>query len=143
MEIIRLSLPSPKSLRGELELCREALRWLGIVKLQDRAGERVASLSYGHRKLVELVRAAAGRPVLLLLDEAVAGLTDAEKQEFKALIRGLRDAGVAILLVEHDMDFVMELSDEVIVMNFGRKIAEGVAAAVQNDEEVLAAYLGV
>jgi branched-chain amino acid transport system permease protein len=141
--MIRVALPLRGAIREELELRSKAARWLSVVGLGDRAGDRVDSLPYGHRKLVELARAAVAKPTLLLLDETAAGLNAAEKREFKALIRRLRDSGVTVLLVEHDMDFVMELSDEVLVVNFGRKIAEGVPSVVQKDEEVLAAYLGV
>ena len=139
----RAALPLPGAIQEELALRREAYHWLRIVELETHAEDRVTALSYGHRKLVELVRAAAANPSLLLLDEAAAGLNDAEKQGFKRLIRRLRDSGTTILLVEHDMDFVMELSDEVLVVNFGRKIAEGIPGAVRKDPEVLAAYLGV
>lgn len=143
LEMIRAALPLPGSISEELRLRREAGRWLDIVGLTNRAGEWVAALPYGHRKLVELARAAAAYPTFLLLDEAAAGLNDAEKRDFKILIHHFREAGVTILLVEHDMDFVMELSDEVVVVNLGKKIAEGSPSAVQKDAEVLVAYLGV
>jgi branched-chain amino acid transport system permease protein len=143
LEMAGAGLPLPAAIHEELDLRREAGHWLERVGLEHRAEARPTALPYGHRKLVELARAAAARPAFLLLDEAAAGLNDAEKQAFKALIRQLRGSGATILLVEHDMDFVMELSDEVLVVNFGRKIAEGSPSAVRKDPEVLAAYLGV
>ncbi|OGA92581.1 MAG: hypothetical protein A3G27_01345 [Betaproteobacteria bacterium RIFCSPLOWO2_12_FULL_66_14] len=143
MEFIRAALPTPGALAQEQALQAEARRWLRAVQLDASADEQVAALPYGHRKLVELVRAAAAGPALLLLDEAAAGLNNAEKQDFKRLIRQLRESGTTILLVEHDMDFVMEISDEVIVVNFGRKIADGSPDVVRSNREVLEAYLGV
>ena len=129
--------------RGEEgRLFAEAGLQLARVGLGD-AAERVAdSLALGQQRIVELARALCLDPALLLLDEPAAGLRLHEKQELAALLRGLSAEGTAILLVEHDMDFVMRLTDRLVVMEFGRKLAEGSAAAVRADPLVVAAYLG-
>jgi branched-chain amino acid transport system permease protein len=91
---------------------------------------------------VELARALVAEPRLLLLDEPAAGLNQIEKREFRDTIAALRQQGLTVVLIEHDMDFVMGLSDEVLVMNFGSKLAEGTPSDIQQDEAVLTAYLG-
>jgi branched-chain amino acid transport system permease protein len=104
---------------------REALRWLARVGLAERAFDPAGQLSLGQQRLVEVARALLADPILLALDEPAAGLRRPEKQALAALLRRLRDEGLTILIVEHDMDFVMSLVDRLVVMDFGRKIAEG------------------
>ncbi len=99
-------------------------------------------LSYGEQRRVEIARALAGGARLLLLDEPAAGLNPSETRELAALVQGLAAEGMTVVLVEHDMDMVMTISDHIVVMNFGRKICEGTPAAVQNDRAVQEAYLG-
>jgi branched-chain amino acid transport system permease protein len=100
------------------------------------------SLPLGTQRILEIARALAADPVLLVLDEPAAGLRRQEKMALGQLLRKLRDGGVTILIVEHDMDFVMKLVDRLVVMNFGSKLIEGVPADVRADERVQAAYLG-
>ncbi len=126
----------------EARLFAEAHRQLARVGLAALAGEPARSLALGQQRVVEIARALCLDPVLLLLDEPAAGLRHAEKLELAALLRTLRSQGVTVLLVEHDMDFVMNLTDRLVVMNFGAKLAEGPAAAIGRDPVVIEAYLG-
>ena len=100
------------------------------------------SLALGQQRILEIARALCTDPTLLLLDEPAAGLRLKEKEALADLIRQLKGEGMSVLLVEHDMDFVMGLTDRLVVMEFGSKIAEGLPAEIQNNEAVLAAYLG-
>jgi branched-chain amino acid transport system permease protein len=115
---------------------------LDFVGLADRAGALAASLPYGHQRMVEIARALAGNPALLLLDEPAAGLNLTEKQALGQLLGRLRGLGMTLLLIEHDMDLVEQVADRITVLNFGKRIADGTPAEVLRHPEVVAAYLG-
>jgi len=135
-----LRLPSFR--RHERAAVAQARAALVQVGLQDRADLPAGALPYGDQRRLEIARAMAAAPRLLLLDEPAAGLNPAETTALAVLVRQLRDAGTTILLVEHDMGFVMDISDVVTVLNFGRRIFEGPPAAVRQEPVVIEAYLG-
>jgi branched-chain amino acid transport system ATP-binding protein len=129
--------------REEQEIRRKALDLLGLFDLQHRALEPADCLSYGHQRHLEIVRALAAAPKVLLLDEPAAGLNPQEKRELAQSIRQIRDRfGVAILLIEHDMGLVMEICEQITVLDHGTIIAHGPPKTIQNDPTVITAYLG-
>ncbi|MGY4228844.1 ABC-type branched-subunit amino acid transport system ATPase component/ABC-type branched-subunit amino acid transport system permease subunit [Bradyrhizobium sp. USDA 4503] len=126
----------------EARLLAEAARQIARVGLSDQIDQLAGSLSLGQQRIVEIARALCVDPMLLLLDEPAAGLRHMEKQRLAALLRQLRDGGMSVLLVEHDMGFVMDLADRIVVLDFGTKIAEGTPAAIKRNPDVIKAYLG-
>jgi branched-chain amino acid transport system ATP-binding protein len=129
--------------REEAEIERKAYNLLQLFDLQDRANEPANCLSYGHQRHLEIVRALAAEPKVLLLDEPAAGLNSQEKRELAQAIRRIRsDFGVSILLIDHDMGLVMEICEQIIVLDHGVTIAQGSPSTVQSDPTVIAAYLG-
>jgi len=132
----------PRVVAGERAGREEAAELLGFVGLETWADAAADALPYGALKRLEIARALATRPQLLLLDEPAAGLNPTETQEVHALIAKLARGGITVVLVEHNMRLVMGVSDRILVLDYGRRLAEGSAAAVRNDPRVIEAYLG-
>lgn len=128
--------------RDEKKLKDKALEYLDILNLTKYANSSAKSLPFGLQRQIEIVRAIASNPKLLLLDEPAAGLNPYETTELADNIVKILKLGITILLIEHDMNFVMSLSDKIVVLNFGEKIAEGTPSEIQNNQKVISAYLG-
>jgi len=132
-----------KRMRHEEQAIREsALEHLEFVGLLEKRDALADNLSLGEQKLLEVARALATEPALLLLDEPAGGLNDRETEQLSRRILAIRDRGITILLVEHDINLVMNISDEIVVINYGQKIAEGPPGAIKDNRDVIDAYLG-
>lgn len=128
--------------REERTIVEKSFEKLALIGLADKAMKTANNLPYGQQKMLEIARAIALEPELLLLDEPAAGLNSTETRELVDIIYNLRDQGVTIILVEHDMETVMEIADKLVVLDFGNKLAEGTPYEIQNNQEVITAYLG-
>ena len=133
----------PRSRRDEKDSMEKAHELLRFIGLDHRTEQMAKNLPYGDQRRLEIARALALNPKVLLLDEPAAGFNPQEKVELGELIRKIRDRGFAVLLIEHDMSLVMKISDRISVLDFGQKIAEGAPSEIQNSQRVIDAYLGV
>ncbi|KAA2261612.1 ABC transporter ATP-binding protein [Solihabitans fulvus] len=133
----------PRHHREEREAVERGMALLEFVGIADRAADKAKNLPYGYQRRLEIARALATEPKLLCLDEPAAGFNPAEKEELMGLIRKIRGDGYTVLLIEHDMRLVMGVTDRIVVLEFGKKIAEGVPAEIRDNPAVIAAYLGV
>ncbi|MCD1284956.1 MAG: ABC transporter ATP-binding protein [Brevibacterium sp.] len=133
---------TPRHYREEKQIITRGMELLEFVGIADRAFDKSKDLPYGYQRRLEIARALATDPKLLCLDEPAAGFNPVEKEELMELIRTVRDEGYTVLIIEHDMKLVMGVTDRIVVLEFGKKIADAVPAAIREDPAVIAAYLG-
>ena len=140
--LLACSLRMPWSRKEELHIRKAALKWLEFTGISELADVTAGNISFGKGRLLEIARALAVEPEIILMDEPAAGLNSRETLGLAKLIRRIRNLGITVVLVEHDMDLVMEICDRLLVLNLGRKLAEGTPQEIQENREVIAAYLG-
>jgi branched-chain amino acid transport system ATP-binding protein len=140
--LFHAALALPLAAREDREVSQTAWEMLEVTGLRRRAQDLARDLPFGQQRLLEIARALAARPAILLLDEPTAGLSVQEARDLVALIRRLRADGATFVVIEHNMDVVMEAADRVVVLDYGEKLAEGPPQAIQRDPRVIAAYLG-
>lgn len=140
--ILACALKLPGHIREERAIRERAMRWLDFVGIADMARIQAGNLPFGKGRLLEIARAMALEPYIILMDEPAAGLNSRETAELASLIRKVRESGITVALVEHDMELVMDVCDHILVLNLGRKLAEGSPREIQENPAVIAAYLG-
>ena len=136
------SFKAPWAIKEEHRIREEAHEWLRFVGIEQLADVQASNLPFGKGRMLEIARAMACKPRLILMDEPAAGLNSQETVGLAELIRKIRDLGVTVVLVEHDMELVMDICDRIVVLNLGQKLAEGTPREIQDNHEVIAAYLG-
>ncbi len=140
--LLSCSLKMPWAMKEESRIREGALRWLEFTGITDLVDVVAGNLPFGKGRLLEIARAMAVEPRIILMDEPAAGLNSQETLVLARLIRSIRDMGITVVLVEHDMELVMDICDRIVVLNLGRKLAEGTPREIQDNHEVIAAYLG-
>lgn len=133
---------TPGNREEERRIRKQALQWLEFTGIADLADMKAGNLSFGKGRMLEIARAMALEPRIILMDEPAAGLNNRETGELASLIRKIRESGVTVVLVEHDMELVMDVCDSILVLNLGRRLAEGTPREIQENQAVIAAYLG-
>lgn len=136
------SFKAPWTTKEERRIRDEAYEWLRFVEIDDLATVEAGNLPFGKGRMLEIARAMACKPRMILMDEPAAGLNSQETVGLAELIKKIRDMGVTVVLVEHDMELVMDICDRIVVLNLGEKLAEGTPREIQENSEVIAAYLG-
>lgn len=140
--ILSCALKLPGHISEEKRIRQKAMAWLDFTGMSELAKMKAASLPFGRGRILEIARALAVEPRIILMDEPAAGLNSRETVGLAQLIRTIRDTGITVVLVEHDMELVMDVCDTIVVLNLGRRLAEGTPREIQENREVIAAYLG-
>lgn len=140
--LLACALKLPWAVAEEWRIREQALKWLDFTGISDLADITAGNLPFGKGRLLEIARALAVEPRIILMDEPAAGLNSHETNALAQLIRRISDLGITVVLVEHDMELVMEICDRIVVLNLGRKLAEGKPREIQENKAVIAAYLG-